>query len=113
MKEDGFLRIIKSEEEFKNFTLEKGIRLAYLSTNTCCACQVLKPKIEKLINKYPNAKIIEVQAQKSVDIVAQLSMFMFPSIILYIDGKEVLREAKYISVVKLEKIINRYFNLYK
>lgn len=107
------MRIIKSEEEFKTFTLEKGIRLAYLSTNTCCACKVLKPKIEELIKKYPNAKIIEVQAQKSVDIVAQLSMFMFPSIILYIDGKEVLREAKYISVVELEKIIDRYFNIYQ
>ena len=57
-------------------------------------------------------KIIEVQADKSVDIVSQLSIFMFPAIILYIDGKEILREAKYISVVELEKVIDRYFELY-
>ncbi|EGT3600102.1 thioredoxin [Clostridium perfringens] len=106
------MRIIDNEKEFKEFCNEKGIRLAYLSTNTCCACGVLKPKIEELIKKYDNAKIIEVQADKSVDIVAQLSIFMFPAIILYIDGKEILREAKYISVVELEKVIDRYFELY-
>ena len=106
------MRIIDNEKEFKEFCNEKGIRLAYLSTNTCCACSVLKPKIEELIKKYHNAKIIEVQADKSVDIVSQLSIFMFTAIILYIDGKEILREAKYISVVELEKVIDRYFELY-
>lgn len=113
MKEDDFLRIIENQEEFKKFTEEKGIRIAYLSTNTCCACGVLKPKIEELIKKYPSARMAEVQADKSVEIVAQLSMFMFPAIIMYIDGKEVIREAKYISVVELEKVIDRYFNLYQ
>ena len=100
------MRIIHKKKEFKEFCNEKGIRLAYLSTNTCCACGVLKPKIEELIKKYPNAEIIEVEADKSVDIVAQLSIFMFPAIILYI------REAKYISVVELEKVMDRYFELY-
>ena len=52
------MRIIDNEKEFKEFCNEKGIRLAYLSTNTCCACSVLKPKIEELIKKYHNAKII-------------------------------------------------------
>ena len=65
-----------------------------------------------VMKKYHNAKIIEVQADKSVDIVSQLSIFMFPAIILYIDGKEILREAKYISVVELEKVMDRYFELY-
>ncbi|WP_300262461.1 thioredoxin family protein [Clostridium sp.] len=106
------MKIVNDEKEFKKFCNEKGIRLAYLSTNTCCACGVLKPKVDNLIKKYDNAKIIEVEADKSVDIVAQLSIFMFPAIILYIDGKEVLREAKYISVVELEKVIDRYFELY-
>lgn len=50
------MRIIDNEKEFKEFCNEKGIRLAYLSTNTCCACGVLKPKIEELIKKYDNAK---------------------------------------------------------
>lgn len=104
--------IIKSEKEFKDFTLEKGIRLAYLSTTTCCACTALKPKIENLIKKYSNAKIREVKAEESLNIVSQLGIFMFPAIILYIDGKEVLREAKYISVLELEKTIDRYYALY-
>lgn len=107
------MRIIDNENEFKEFCAEKGIRLAYLSTNTCCACGVLKPKIEELISNYENAKIIEIEADKSVEIVSQLSIFMFPAIILYIDGKEVLREAKYISVVELKKVLDRYFELYK
>lgn len=104
--------IIKTEKEFKDFTLEKGIRLAYLSTTTCCACTALKPKIEKFIEKYPNCKLKEVKSEESLNIVSQLGIFMFPAIILYIDGKEVLREAKYISVLELEKTIDRYFSLY-
>ena len=107
------MRIIHNEEEFKKFTLEKGIRLVYLSTNSCFACAVLKPKIKELINKYPNGKIIEVKAEENLNVVSQLSIFIFPAIILYIDGKEILREAKYISVVKLEEIMDRYFSLYK
>lgn len=107
------MRIIDNEKDFKDFCGEIGIRLVYLSTNTCCACNVLKPKIEELIKKYENAKMVEVEADKSIDIVAQLSIFMFPAIILYIDGKEILREAKYISVVELEKVMDRYFKLYQ
>lgn len=107
------MRVINKKDEFQKFYKEKGIRIVYLSTNTCCACGVLKPKIEDMIKKYDNVEMVEIEADKSVEIVSQLGIFMFPAFIMYIDGKEVLREAKYISVVELEKVIDRYFKLYQ
>lgn len=100
-------------EELKSFIDETPMALVYFSTATCSACSALKPKVEELVKDYEKMmKMIEVKADKSIEVASQLNIFMLPAILLYIDGKEVLRESKYISVIELKEKLDRYYNLY-
>lgn len=100
-------------EELREFIENTPMALIYFSTNTCSACSALKPKVKELVKDYEKMmKMIEIKADESIQIASQLNIFMLPAILLYIDGKEVLRESKYISIMELKEKLNRYYNLY-
>ncbi|ATD55029.1 thioredoxin family protein [Clostridium chauvoei] len=107
------MNVLNNMKELKEFINKNSLSCIYFSTNTCTACQALKPKIESLVNKFECIQISEVKADKSLEVSAQLNLFMLPAIIFFIDGKESFRESKYISILELESKLNRLIELYK
>ncbi len=95
-----------------NLIKSNNIVLLYFCSSSCCVCRSINPKITELLKKYPNIKIVEIEAEKDLEISAQYNVFTVPSIIMYIDGKEVIRESRYMSLIDLESKIFRYYNLY-
>lgn len=107
------MKIINSYYELKEFINNNSLSVIYFSTNTCTACNALKPKVISLINEFKDIKIAEVKADKSIELVAQLNMFMVPAILFFVNGKETLRESKYISISELKNKLERIVNLYE
>ncbi len=69
----------------------------------------LRPKIQQLLGKYPEISSYFVDVNKYPDIAAACSIFTIPGILFFIEGKEFIREARHISIVKLEEKIDRYY----
>ncbi len=85
--------------------------LAYLTTGDCNICKDLYPKIQNMLINFP--KIIGIRAELDVEtkLVGQYNVFMVPTIILFIEGKETIRRSRTVSVVELTDIIERYYNM--
>jgi thioredoxin-like negative regulator of GroEL len=84
----------------------------YLSTPQCNVCKVLKPKvIELLKSDFPEIKFIYIDLNESKEIAGQLSVFAVPTILLYFDGKEIIRASRNISIEQLSEQIERYYKL--
>lgn len=103
--------ILNNKLQIESILKEKGMTLLYFSSNTCSACTAIKSKLEIALKKFPNLKVYEIPPFNTEEILANFSIFTFPAVLLYIDEKEYIREAKYFSVEKLLKDIDRYYTL--
>ncbi len=87
------------------------ILLAYFGTQSCGVCTDLKPKVEKMLEKYPNIKGVYVNIEENPNLGITYSFFTAPGIILFVEGKETIREARHISMDILEDKLSRYYNM--
>jgi thioredoxin-like negative regulator of GroEL len=108
----GILMIeLRTLDEIDEFIKANTISVVYFASEGCSVCGVLLPKIEEMIIKFPKVKISKVQVDKFTQAVGQYSIFTLPAILVYIEGKEIIREARFISVEMLEGSIERYYEL--
>jgi thioredoxin-like negative regulator of GroEL len=108
----GILMIeLSNLDEIDEFIKNNTIAMIYFASEGCSVCGVLLPKIEEMIIKFPKVKISKVQVDKFTQAAGQYSIFTLPAILVYIEGKEIIREARFISVEMLEESIKRYYEL--
>jgi thiol-disulfide isomerase/thioredoxin len=106
------MKEIYLEEEIYELANENKMTLLYFGSPNCNVCKAVKPKIEKILNKYPKIVSTEVNVERSIKAAATYNIFTFPVILLFIEGKETLREARYISIQDIDNKIKRYYDLY-
>jgi thioredoxin-like negative regulator of GroEL len=105
------MRILNSAEDINRFIKNNKICLLYFSAENCQVCSDLLPKIELLIKNYSKIKSAEVGIDKLPSLVGKYSIFTFPCILIFIEGREIIREARFVSVIELEKKIERFYDL--
>jgi len=98
-------------DEMDEFIKNNTMAMIYFSSEGCNVCGGLLPKIEEMLIKFPEIKISKVRVDKFTQAAGQYSIFTLPAILVYIEGKEVVREARFISVEMLEKTIKRYYEI--
>lgn len=99
--------LIKSEESIKN----NDIVLFYFSAERCTVCKALKPKIEEMAAHFPEMKLNYVDVEQHKEFAGTFNIFTIPVILVFIQGKETIRESRNISVAMLEDKIQRYYHL--
>ena len=64
-----------------------------------------------MLKKYPNIKSVYVEVEKLFKVASEYTMFTIPGIIVFIEGKETIREVRHISIRELDMKLNRYYEL--
>jgi thioredoxin 1 len=103
--------ILNSNTEIKDFISSNQMAILYFTVEGCNVCKVLLPKIEEMLQKYPNVKLAKIDVSKTLEAAGAYSVFAYPTILLYIEGKEYARESRYVSVEVFEETIKKYYNL--
>jgi len=89
-----------------------GVLMIYFFSPGCVACNGLRPKVEAMAaGKFPKMELLSVDASFSPALTAEAGVYSAPTILVFFEGREYLRESKYISVDQLEKKISRYYDL--
>lgn len=102
---------INTSEELKELIKENEILLVYFGNETCGVCVDMKPKVELVLNKYPKIKSAYVEVEKLFKVASEYTMFTIPGIVVFIEGKETIREVRHISIRELDIKLNRYYDL--
>lgn len=101
------------EKDYNNFISANTGAVVYFSTPDCNVCKVLKPKIISLIeDKYPMLKFAYVDCETSRELAAQNSIFAVPTILFFMDGKELFRKSRNISLAEFDRDIARPYSIY-
>lgn len=104
------MKQLQSFESAERFIKENKIAFLYLSSHNCPVCTGLFSKVEELLKKYKKIACARVQVDEVEQVAGQFSVFTVPAIILFIDGKEKLREARFISISDLQHKIDRFYD---
>ncbi|NFA14618.1 thioredoxin [Clostridium botulinum] len=103
---------IKNINYIENTMKDNSMILIYFSSNEKCnVCTILKEKINAIGKKY-NIKVFNVNIDNFKDASGRYNIFTVSTTLFYIEGKEILREGRYTSLIEFEEKIKRYCDLY-
>lgn len=97
--------------KLKLFIEENSLAVVYISSNKCGVCHAVLPKIELMLQRYPKIKLKKINIDEYTEIAGEFSIFTIPAVLFFINGKEVIRKARFISMDELEQSISRYYNM--
>ncbi|CAA6822008.1 MAG: thioredoxin-like [uncultured Sulfurovum sp.] len=90
---------------------ELGV-LLYFSGEHCNVCHALRPKFKTLFDtKFPEIKQIFLDAQAYASIAVEYQVFSLPTILVFLDGKEFVRENRTINMHQLEEQLSRPYGM--
>lgn len=103
------MNVIKSNSDVKNI-INKDFVMVIAKSHTCTACG----SIEGMLNQnVKNLKDIEIHSIY-IDDIEQFRgdhlIFSVPTVLIFSEGKELLRESRYINYQKVERLIDLYKN---
>ena len=104
---------IHSIEDLKNVVDDQSAVLVYFSHHNCNVCKVLKPKIRELIdNNFPEMALYYVNTLKQPEAAGQYSVFSVPTILVFFESREYIRESRHVNLDKFYKRLNKLYGVY-
>lgn len=92
-------------EELVAYIEEKELALLFIKTENCGVCDVMLEKVSRLLEQYQNVEKIVISLEEMRTISAQYLVFTAPTVLLFYEGKEILRESRFISLEKIERLL--------
>ena len=99
-------------EELQNTLKSEVGVLLYFSGENCNVCHALRPKFKELFDKeFPLIKQIYLDAHENADISAHFQVFSVPTMIVFLDGREFIREGRAVSLHQMTEQLKRPYSL--
>jgi len=90
---------------------EVGV-LLYFSGENCNVCHALRPKFKEMFDaEFPQIKQIYLDAHENGEISAHYSVFSVPTMLVFLDGREFVREGRAVSLYKLTEQLERPYTM--
>jgi thioredoxin-like negative regulator of GroEL len=93
------------QEVVKAIQPEQEPVVLYFTTPTCNVCKSIFPRLEALMQGYPQ-KLYKIDAEQFPELAGQNRVFTVPTILVFAEGKEVLRESRYIDFMKIQRLLD-------
>jgi len=100
---------LTSLDEINQFIEENDLAFLYFTTPNCSVCHGLRPQIEAMLEQYPKIKRAEIDASEVREAAGQFSVFTAPVLLLFVYGKEYIREARIVHTAELNEKIKRIY----
>jgi len=99
-------------EEVQNIIREEVGVLLYFSGERCSVCHALRPKFKELFDsEFPLIRQIYLDAHENPEISAHYQVFSVPTMLVFLDGREFVREGRAVSIYKLSEQLTRPYKM--
>lgn len=98
---------IQSMEQLDGWLESHPIALLFVSKNHCSVCHSLYPQIENMLKEFPTISFGYTVVDDFPNIAGRFLIFTAPVIILFVDGKEYLREARIVHLDQFHHQLTR------
>jgi thioredoxin-like negative regulator of GroEL len=95
-------------EELQTIIQDEIGVLLYFSGEHCNVCHALRPKFKALFDaEFPRIRQIYLDAHENPEISAHFQVFSVPTMIVFLDGREFVREGRAVSLHKMTEQLKR------
>ncbi|HHB94520.1 MAG TPA: thioredoxin [Campylobacterales bacterium] len=99
-------------EEIQNIIKSEVGVLLYFSGENCNVCHALRPKFKELFDQeFPQIKQIYLDAHDNPQISANFQVFSVPTMLVFLDGREFIREGRAVSLHQLQQKLRRPYDI--
>jgi thioredoxin 1 len=99
-------------EELEELVESKIGIMLYFSGEDCGVCNALSPKIKELFDEeFPLIEQCFIDTKDNIELASQLSVFSVPTLIVYLGGKEFIREGRSMSIGMLRDKMQRIYDI--
>ena len=103
---------IGNTARMNNLIAERKGLMLYFYSDECAPCISLRPKVKALVEAdFPLLQLEFIDSVKCPELPAAFGVFSSPSLLVFFEGKEFLRESKYVSIEDLREKIGRYYTM--
>jgi thiol-disulfide isomerase/thioredoxin len=98
---------LESLDSLKEKINKEELVLAYFTGPNCGVCTALKPKVEEMLGELGAIPAYSLNTRELPESASEYCIFTIPAILVFVQGKEQIREARYISVIELKAKLER------
>lgn len=102
---------LTSINSVENFIVDHQFSFLYVSRTNCGVCHVILPQVKNLLKEFPLIQLGHINADDVEEIAGSLSIFTVPALLLFVDGKEVFREARFVQMQSLHEKISKIYHM--
>lgn len=99
-----------SLKQVENFIQTNELAFLFIYRENCSVCHALLPQVRHLLEDYPTIQLGTVLVDEVNEVAGHLSIFTVPVLLLFVSGKEYIREARVVHMDLLEQKINKIYN---
>lgn len=87
--------------------------LLYFSAEPCTVCHAMLPKLQKALLEMEDAEegqdyhLFVIESEKHPEICGQLLVFTVPTLLIFWEGREVLRESRFMDLKQIKRILSQ------
>ena len=87
--------------------------LLYFSADPCTVCHAMLPKLQKILLEMGSAEegqdyhLLVIESEKHPEICGQLLVFTVPTLLIFWEGREVLRESRFMDLKQIKRILSQ------
>jgi thiol-disulfide isomerase/thioredoxin len=98
--------------EIESLIADNTAVMLYFYNDNCAPCKILRPKVQELVkDNFPNIEFRLINAEQFPATSAQYGVFASPTLVVFFEGKEYIRESKNIAISELHDKIERIYNM--
>jgi thiol-disulfide isomerase/thioredoxin len=98
-------------EEAKKGIEQNRLYFLYLFGTNCSVCHALLPQVEDVLEDFPQITREKLHVHDIPEAAGAFSVFTIPVLLLYVDGKESIREARFVNIESFRSSLNRIVSL--
>lgn len=105
------IKVVKDINDF-NLAANEPAAAFYFHSQACGVCNVLLPQLDEMLtNNFPKIPMFVVNANDSLELCASLTVFSFPTILIFFQGKESMRISRNINLASLKQSLERPYSI--
>lgn len=93
---------LSNMEAFHQIINNNQLVVVHVMRDHCSVCRAVLPQIEDIVASYPNAKLAVINQSDVETIAGELSIFTVPVDLIFMNGKEMHRQARFIDMQRFE-----------
>lgn len=106
-------QILATIDSFHDFIARHPLAVIHVMRDNCSVCHAVLPQIRGLVKEYSGVALGVINQSELEAIAGELSIFTVPVDLIYLEGKEMHRQGRFIDMQLFEKQLNLMYQSIK